>query len=68
MKKLAIVAVTAVLGLWATAGCETPGLSTQERFQQIGRNWGYEYEQIQYDTDLIFLLNPPSHLTRFNIR
>ncbi len=68
MKKLAIVAAVAGLGLFSTAGCETPGYSTDERFQRIGRNWGYEYEQIQQDTNELFLLDPPTHLTFWNIR
>ena len=68
MKKLALVASVAALGLFSLTGCETPGYSTEERFQRIGRNWGYEYEQIQEDVDHIFLLDPPAHLTRYNIR
>ena len=70
MKKLAMMAsvAAAAAGLSMTAGCENPGYSTEERFQRIGRNWGYEYEQIQQDVDTIFLLDPATHLTRWNIQ
>ena len=68
MKKLAMMASVAALFLAADGGCGTPGYSTEERFQRIGRNWGYEYEQIQYDVDHLFLLDPAAHLTQWNIR
>jgi hypothetical protein len=70
MKKLAMVASVAVAaaGLSFNAGCETPGYSTEERFTRIGRNWGYEYEQIQQDVDYIFELDPATHLTHWNIQ
>ncbi len=70
MKKLAKVAslVVAAAGLACTTGCETPGYSTQERFQRIGRNWGYEYEQINQDVDYIFLLDRATKLTEWNIQ
>jgi hypothetical protein len=51
-----------------TGGCETPAYSTQERFQLIGRNWGYEYEQSQDDIDHFFLLRPASNLTEWNVQ
>ena len=44
------------------------GSVTGERFQRIGRNWGYEYEQSQDDVDEIFLLDPPDHLTKWNVQ
>ena len=74
MKKLAkVTAKVAALTVGAAAlsaltGCETPGRSTDERFQRIGRNWGYEYEQIQQDVDEIFELDPATHLTQWNIQ
>ena len=70
MKKLAMVASVAVAasGLSFTTGCETPAYSTEERFQRIGRNWGYEYEQINYDVDRVFLLDPATHLTKWNVQ
>jgi hypothetical protein len=70
MKKLAMLASVAfaAAGLSLTAGCETPGYSTDERFQRIGRNWGYEYEQINSDVDDIFLLDPPTRLSKWNIQ
>lgn len=67
MKKLAVLALVATGGLMASTGCETPAYSTQERFQQIGRNWGFEYEQIQDDVDHIFLLRPAGQLTSWDI-
>jgi len=70
MKKLAMVASVAVAaaGLSFSTGCETPGYSTEDRFTRIGRNWGYEYEQIQQDVDYIFELDPATRLTHWNIQ
>ena len=55
-------------GLGFSGGCQTPAYSTQERFQMIGRNWGYEYEQSQDDIDHLFLLRPASNLTEWNVQ
>ena len=49
-------------------GCETPAYTTQERFQLIGRNWGYEYEQSQEDVDHVFLLQPVSKLSQWDVQ
>lgn len=68
MKTLALLAVCTVGLLSFSSGCSTPAYSPQERFQLIGRNWGYEYEQIQDDIDGIFLLQPTAHLTRWNLQ
>lgn len=67
MKKLVLLAVV-VGAMSLSSGCETPGYTSQERFQQIGRNWGWEYEQINDDIDEIFLLRPASHLSEWNIQ
>jgi hypothetical protein len=66
-KKLVLLAILAG-GMSFTTGCQTPGYTGQERFQRIGRNWGFEYEQINDDVDEIFLLRPADHLTEWNIR
>jgi hypothetical protein len=66
MKKAIFLALLAG-GLFLT-GCETPGYTSQERFQAIGRNWGWEYEQINDDLDEIFLLRPADHLSPWNIQ
>jgi len=66
MKKLVLLALLAS-GMFLT-GCETPGYTSQERFQSIGRNWGWEYEQINDDIDHIFLLRPADHLSEWNIQ
>jgi hypothetical protein len=68
MKRIVLLS-TVVLGamLISTTGCGTPGYTTQERFQLIGRNWGYEYEQSQDDVDRLFLLRPASTLTRWDV-
>jgi hypothetical protein len=63
--------VTSVLlaGLAAgLAGCATPGYSSAERFQQIGRNWDYEWKMAQDDIDHVLLLRPASRLTVWNVR
>ena len=70
MKKYNVLASAVVVAafLSMTTGCETPGYSTEERFQRIGRNWGYEYEQIQEDVDVIFELDPATHLSKWSIQ
>ena len=57
-------------GASTLGGCDiaaTPAYSGQERFQQIGRNWNYEYEQLADDTDNALLLRPASTLTIWNV-
>ena len=66
MKKFILLAILAG-GTFCT-GCETPGYSAQERFHSIGRNWGWEYEQINDDLDHAFLLRPADHLSQWNIQ
>jgi hypothetical protein len=67
MKTFALAIFAAVL-LSGFTGCETPGYSTQERFQLIGRNWGYEYEQLNDDVDSALLLRPATRLTDWNVQ
>ena len=67
MKKFVFLAVLAA-GMSLNFGCETPLYSSQERFQRIGRNWGFEYEQINDDIDYMFLLRPAGHLTESNLQ
>jgi hypothetical protein len=66
MKKLSMLALLAG-GLFMTAGCETPGLTTQERFQRIGRDVTYDYEQINDDVDHFLLLRPLTHLSEWDL-
>ncbi len=71
MKVLKLMSLTTLLStgmLTFTGGCATPAYTTQERFQLIGRNWGYEYEQMQDDVDHFFLLRPASNLTEWNVQ
>jgi hypothetical protein len=67
MKKFLLLAILAG-GMFCNSGCETPGYSSQERFHAIGRNWGWEYEQINDDIDHVFLLRPADHLSFWNIQ
>jgi hypothetical protein len=70
MKRMLLLLAVVMGGamLLSGTGCETPALTTQERFQLIGRNWGYEYEQSQDDVDDLFLLRPSSHLTQWDVQ
>lgn len=68
MKTFALLAVLAVGLMGFGSGCSTPAYSAQERFQLIGRNWGFEYEQIQDDVDHFFLLRPAGHLTTWSVQ
>ena len=67
MKKFVLLALVAG-GMILITGCETPGYSSEERFQRIGRNWGWEYEQINDDIDSVLLLRPADHLSEWNIQ
>ena len=67
MKKFVLLAVVAGSMIF-TSGCETPGYTSQERFQRIGRNAGYQYEQINDDVDNLFLLRPTEHLSQWNLQ
>jgi len=72
MKTLAMLAVVAALGLTAafTAGCEVadaPGLTAQERIQQIDLSAVTDQEELADDTDHALLLHPASHMTMWNI-
>jgi len=66
MKKFILLAI--LTGGMFVTGCETPGYSSHERFQTIGRNWFWEYEQINDDIDHIFLLRPADHLSEWNVQ
>jgi hypothetical protein len=66
--KMFVLAVFGAVLLFGLTGCETPGYSTQERFQLISRNWNYEHEQINDDVDSAFLLNPATDLTKWNVQ
>jgi hypothetical protein len=68
VKSMALLAVLFAGLLCFAGGCATPAYSAQERFQMIGRNWGYEYEQSQDDIDHFFLLRPASNLTEWNVQ
>ncbi len=67
MKKLLMFAVVA-MGLMLATGCDSPGYTGAERAQRIGRNWGWEYEQINDDIDSMLLLRPADHLSQWNIQ
>jgi len=68
MKTLALLTALMVTLSSFSTGCQTPGYTAQERFQLIGRNWGYEWEQLNDDVDSFFLLRPASHLTIWNVQ
>ena len=74
MKKLAIVAIVACLGL-VGSGCaqnidwgSTPAYSSHENGQRIVRNWGYDGGQLVDDVDSALLLVPASGMTMWNVR
>ena len=63
-----LTTLMAGLLLLGSTGCQTPAYSSQERFQMIGRNWGYEYEQINDDVDTFWLLRPATELTVWHVQ
>jgi hypothetical protein len=70
MKTLVLLGLitVAVVMLGGSSGCAPPGYSTQERFQQIGRNWDYEWSTINDDIDEFWLLRPATDLTYWNVQ
>jgi hypothetical protein len=68
IKSMSLLSILSTGLLCFSGGCSTPAYSTQERFQMIGRNWTYEYEQSQDDIDHFFLLRPASNLTEWNVQ
>ena len=66
MKTLALFGLS-VGAMLLSAGCATPGYSAAERNQMISRNWDYEGKMAVDDWDRLFLLNPASRLTPWNV-
>jgi hypothetical protein len=54
-------------GGWATIG-SLPDRAGGEMANRIIRNWRYEYQQMNDDIYSILLLDPASHLTKWNVR
>ncbi len=67
MRKLALLLLVSPL-MGISTGCATPAYTAEERFQRIGRNWDYEWKQMQDDIDEVLLLRPASRLTIWNVR
>jgi hypothetical protein len=65
MKKLALAVL--MLAAPAMSGCATPALTAQERYAQINRNWGWEYDQIADDTDHLLLLRPAGRMSIWDV-
>ncbi len=72
-KNIALVGVLMVGGL--TVGCArpneigyTPAYTTQERGDQVARDWDLEGKEMQDDIDHDLLLRPQSHLTIWNVQ
>ena len=66
--KALLIGLLLVVGSMSLGGCATPAYSAHERWQMIGRNWGYEWRQAQDDIDHILLLRPASNLTLWHVR
>lgn len=45
-----------------------PAYRANERYQQIARNWDYEFKQIVDDVDHILLLRPAGQMTIWSLR
>jgi len=67
MKSL-LVGLLVAIGASSLGGCATPAYSAHERWQMIGRNWGYEWRQAQDDMDSALLLRPSGTLTLWHVR
>ena len=63
-----LVLVGATMSIGGAGGCATPAYSAHERWQMIGRNWGFEWRQAQDDVDSALLLRPAGRLTIWHIQ
>ena len=67
MRKLAclLLLVGGVLGI---GGCASPAYTGGENFARTVRSMDYDAQQGVDDFNYEFMLYPPSHLTRWNLR
>ena len=75
MSKLALLSLLLAVSALLSIGCArpfeigyTPAYTTQERGEQIARNWDLEGKQMQDDIDHALLLRPAGNLTIWNVR
>jgi hypothetical protein len=67
MKTLSMLVLLAGAAL-LSAGCGgTPVYTAQERYAQIDRNFGTDFDQIADDIDHILLLRPSGTLSPWNV-
>jgi hypothetical protein len=67
MKCVALLLVLAG-GLFATTGCETPGYSASENWQNVSRNYNYDLRQTTDDWNDLWLQDRPSRLTAWGVQ
>lgn len=70
MRRIAFVLLAITLSGCARPGefGYTPAYTTEERAQQIARNWDFEGKQISDDVDHLLLLRPVTNLSIWNLR
>ncbi len=66
MKNVALLSI-ALLSLFSVVGCSTPAYTARERGNQIARNMGIEWQQVQDDIDSIALLRPAGTMTKWHV-
>ena len=54
--------------LLVMTGCETPGYTASENFRNDVRNANYDLRMTTDDFNDLFLLEKPSHLTRWAVQ
>ncbi len=67
MKSLAMLTLLAG-ALFLTTGCETPGYTASENARNVGRNMSYDLRQMTDDWNDLWLMERPSHLTRWAVQ
>jgi outer membrane biogenesis lipoprotein LolB len=67
MKKLAFLLIL-VAGSFALTGCASPAYTSAENTSKTMRTWDYEYKQLIEDTMYEAMFDPPSRMTRWNLR
>jgi hypothetical protein len=67
MKSLAMLTLLAG-ALFLATGCETPGYTAGEDFRRVVRNGSYDLRQSTDDFNDVWLMDRPSHLTRWAVQ
>ena len=67
MKKIVCLLLLAG-GAFGIGGCATPAYTGGENLARTLRTWDYEYKQMNEDINHVFLFQPPSQSSIWNLK